>query len=88
MAFALTSALRVAKENGIKSLAMPAIGTGMFKFPALLAARIAAKALKQISEDSGALGLIRICVASEEMRTQFQSAIELEFGVGSESRSN
>ena len=88
MAFALTSALRVAKENGIKSLAMPAIGTGMFKFPALLAARITAKALKQISDDSGALVLIRICVSSEEMRTQFQSAVELEFGLGGGSQSN
>ena len=31
---------RVAKEAGIKTLAMPAIGTGVFKFPPELAAEI------------------------------------------------
>jgi len=37
--------LRVAKEAGIKSLAMPAIGTGVFKFPPELAAEIILNAL-------------------------------------------
>ena len=81
MSFAITSALRVAKENGIKSLAMPAIGTGTFKFPAMLAARITAKALNLFSINSAPLELVRICVPSEEMRAQYQSALELETGL-------
>ena len=48
MSFAILSALRVAQQNSIKSIAMPAIGTGMFKFPALLASRITARALHLI----------------------------------------
>ncbi len=80
MAFALMSVFRVAKENKVKSLAMPAIGTGMFKFPAVLAARITAKALHQLSADSGELALVRICVVSAELRAQFQSAIDIELG--------
>ena len=35
---AITQTLRVAKEAGIKMMAMPAIGTRVFKFPPELAA--------------------------------------------------
>jgi O-acetyl-ADP-ribose deacetylase (regulator of RNase III) len=78
MSFAITSALRVAKENGIKSLGMPAIGTGTFKFPAMLAARITAKALNLFAINSEQLDLVRICVPSQELQAQYQSALELE----------
>ena len=37
---ALAQTLRVAIEAGIKSMAMPAIGTGVFKFPSELASKI------------------------------------------------
>lgn len=42
---AVGQTLRVAKEAGIKTLAMPAIGTGVFNFPPELAAGIIVKAL-------------------------------------------
>lgn len=42
---AVGQTLWVAKEAGIKSMAMPAIGTGVFKFPPELAAEINLKAL-------------------------------------------
>ena len=78
MAFAMFSMLNTARDNGIKSLAMPAIGTGVFKFPAMLAARIIAKALKEFEKKSDAIELVRICVVSEDMRKLFESAISLE----------
>ncbi len=81
MSFAILSALRVAQQNSIKSIAMPAIGTGMFKFPALLASRITARALHLFSGNSSPIELVRICVPSEEMRAQYQSALELETGL-------
>ena len=42
---AIAQTLRVAKEAGITTLAMPAIGTGVFKFPPELAAEIIVYAL-------------------------------------------
>lgn len=78
LAFALISMLSTAKDNGIRSLALPAIGTGVFKFPPMLAARITAKALSEFDKKSDAIDLVRICVVSEEMRKLYQSAIETE----------
>ena len=78
MAFAMFSVLNTARDNDIKSLAMPAIGTGMFKFPGMLAARITARALREFEKKSNAIDLVRICVASEEMRQQYESALALE----------
>ena len=78
MAFAMFSVLNTARDNDIKTLAMPAIGTGMFKFPGLLAARITARALKEFEKKSNAIELVRICVASEEMRQLYESALALE----------
>ena len=78
MAFALISMLSTAKDNGIRSLAIPAIGIGVFKFPAMLAARITAKALREFEKKSDAIDLARICVVSEELQKLYQSAIDLE----------
>jgi O-acetyl-ADP-ribose deacetylase (regulator of RNase III) len=78
MAFAIFSMLNTARDNGIKSLAMPAIGTGVFKFPPMLAARITAKALKEFEKNSDAIELVRVCVISEDMKKLFESAIALE----------
>ncbi|NBQ71131.1 MAG: hypothetical protein EBU46_20780, partial [Nitrosomonadaceae bacterium] len=47
LALALSSLLNTARDNNIKSVAMPAIGTGVFKFPSILAARITAQTLIQ-----------------------------------------
>ena len=78
MAFALFSMLNTARDNGIRSLAVPAIGTGVFKFPAMLAARITAKALREFEKNSDAIDLVRICVVSEEMQKLYESAVALE----------
>ncbi len=78
MAFALISMLSTAKDNGIRSLAIPAIGIGVFKFPAMLAARITAKALREFEKKSDAIDLARICVVSDELQKLYQSAIDLE----------
>ena len=77
MAFAMFSLLNVARENGIKSLAMPAIGTGVFKFPPMLAARITAHALHEFAKNSEAIDLVRICVVNDEIKQLYESAVLL-----------
>jgi O-acetyl-ADP-ribose deacetylase len=78
MSFALISMLNTARDNGIKSLAMPAIGTGVFKFPPMLAARITAKALREFEKKFQEIELVRICVVNEEMLSLYQSALAIE----------
>jgi O-acetyl-ADP-ribose deacetylase (regulator of RNase III) len=78
LAFAICSMINTAKQNNIRSLAMPAIGTGVYKFPLLLAARIISKTLSQYSLMQTDIDLVRICVINEEVMNKFKYALELE----------
>ena len=62
-----------AEEAGIKSMAMPAIETGVFKFPPELSAEIIITGLLNRSEDSPEIHLVRICVGAQEMKAVFAS---------------
>lgn len=72
LAFAISSMLNVARDNGIKSLALPAIGTGVFKFPIDLAADITAQTLRQHS-NSG-VQVLRICASNEQTLQSYTQA--------------
>jgi O-acetyl-ADP-ribose deacetylase (regulator of RNase III) len=67
--------LRVAKKAGIKSMAMPAIGTGVFKFPPELSAEIIINGLLSRSEDYPEIHFVRICVGAQEMKAVFASTL-------------
>jgi O-acetyl-ADP-ribose deacetylase (regulator of RNase III) len=73
---AVGQSLHVAKEAGIKTLAMPAIGTGVFKFPPELAAEIIVKALLTRDTDHPEITLVRICVGDAQMEAVFQAALD------------
>jgi O-acetyl-ADP-ribose deacetylase (regulator of RNase III) len=66
----------VAKEAGIKSMAMPAMGTGVFKFPPELSAEIIINGLLSRSEDHPEIHLVRICVGTQEMKAAFTSILK------------
>lgn len=72
---AVSQVLRVADEAGIRSLAMPAIGTGVFKFPPELAAQILVHGLRSRAQAHPFITLVRICVADEPMRQVFEQAL-------------
>lgn len=74
---AVAQTLRVAKEAGIKSMAMPAIGTGVFKFPPELSAEIIINGLLSRSDDYPEIHLVRICVGDVHMRAVFETAISV-----------
>lgn len=72
---AVANTLRAAKEAGIRTMAMPAIGTGVFKFPAELAAQIIVHGLLTRSDDYPEIELVRICVGDVQMRDVFETAL-------------
>jgi O-acetyl-ADP-ribose deacetylase (regulator of RNase III) len=76
LGLAVTNTLRVAQASGIKTLAMPAMGTGVFKFPPELAAEIIMKALKREMQEYPDIDLVRICVVDECMKSFFNQFIK------------
>jgi O-acetyl-ADP-ribose deacetylase (regulator of RNase III) len=60
-----------ANKNAITSIAIPAIGTGVFKFPKVLAAKIMAKAFIVCAATPSSLQLVRICVADADTERVF-----------------
>ena len=74
MQMALESMLRIAHDNDLRSLAVPAIGTGMFKFPPALAARLTAQVLAKADALAPHLNWIRICLADQALVPLYESA--------------
>jgi O-acetyl-ADP-ribose deacetylase (regulator of RNase III) len=73
---ATSAILKVASEQGITSLAMPAIGTGVYKFPHQLAAEIIVRRLLTHSSTSATLSLVRICLADTLLKSMFEEKLK------------
>lgn len=69
---AIAQILHVARMAGVKSLAMPAIGTGVFKFPPELAGSIIVRGLRSRAADFPEIALVRICVADVNIGFVFE----------------
>lgn len=54
---------------------MPAIGTGVFKFPLELAAEIIVEALLSRASEHPEITLARICVGDAQMKAVFQAVL-------------
>lgn len=78
MTEALRAMLKLAGDHCIKALAMPAIGTGVFKFPPDLAANIIVKALKNDAPElAPELQRVRLCLPSNPIVRAFRIALQL-----------
>jgi len=73
---AVGAALQGAHDNDIRRIAIPAIGTGVFAFPPMLAAQIMAETLTRAEALALHLELVRVCVTSEHLRDVYTSAFE------------
>jgi O-acetyl-ADP-ribose deacetylase (regulator of RNase III) len=76
LAQAVEAALKAAHQNDIRTMAMPAIGTGVFAFPPELAAEITAKALMQAATLAPHLQCLRLCMPSVFLRDVYSAALE------------
>jgi hypothetical protein len=74
MADALHSMLKMACEKKIRSLAIPAIGIGVFQFPLDLAAQMNAKALFS-PEWKDSFDWVRFCVSSPLIQDAYSVAL-------------
>ena len=73
---AIEAAFRGAHQNDIRSLAIPAIGTGVFAFPPELAAEITVKVLSRVGDLSPHLRCVRMCVTNDFLRAVYVAALQ------------
>ena len=72
---AYRSALTLAAAHNIQSVAMPAMGVGVFKFPLELAAEITARVLRSPEWDDTSLKWVRLCVSDEHIKAAYLTAL-------------
>ena len=76
------TALEIARDHGLASVAFPAISTGVYAFPADRAALIAVGTIvSEVAADAGALKRVVFCCFSEES-AQYHLAAFTELGIG------
>ncbi len=67
--------IKLALEHGLESIAFPAISTGVYRYPADKAARIAVTTTADAIEDSGFRGRVIFCCFSETSARRHQEAL-------------
>jgi O-acetyl-ADP-ribose deacetylase (regulator of RNase III) len=76
LASAVSSALARAEEIGAKSVALPAISTGVFGFPVERAARISVTAARTFAREARVVEKIVYCLFDERTFEIFRSELE------------
>ena len=69
--------LEVAAENGVQTIAFPAISTGAFGFPPDRAAGIAVRTVSGLVEDLPGIAQVTFCCFSEESAEAHQAALRV-----------
>lgn len=72
LASCYATAMRIAAEHGLRSVAFPAISTGVYRFPLERAARIAVREVRAALEASPAIERAVLCCFSAEDRSVFE----------------
>ena len=78
LAKALDSVMKLVNQHQLESLAMPAIGTGVFKCPPELSAELAVRVLAYYRRIGTSLKHVRICVTTKALKDIFNQAIKIK----------
>ena len=76
LASAYHSAVRLADENGLSSIAFPSISTGIFGYPAELAAPIAVRSIRDALRTTRMLGTVSMVLFDDEAYVVHERALE------------
>lgn len=70
------NSMRLAREAGVKTVAFPAISTGIYRFPMDRAARIATKTVAdELARDRGSIEKIIFCTFGAEATDAYRTAL-------------
>ena len=71
-----TNSLRLAAENGLQSIAFPCISTGVYRFPADEAAKIAVESVRAFLETPCSIRKVIFCCFSEADRARYECLLD------------
>jgi O-acetyl-ADP-ribose deacetylase (regulator of RNase III) len=66
------NSLRVAVENGVRTIAFPAISCGAYRYPIADAARIAVETASEFLRDNSSIGEVIFVVSTDEIEAAYQ----------------
>lgn len=70
------NSLRLAKENGIHTIAFPSISTGVYRFPVALAAEIAVREIMQYLDHNADMEQVIMVCFDEDTKAAYVKALE------------
>ena len=72
------NSLRLAVENGVKTVAFPSISTGVYRFPIQLASRIAVREVTEVlARDAALEQVVFVCFSAADHRVYQEALAEL-----------
>jgi O-acetyl-ADP-ribose deacetylase (regulator of RNase III) len=66
------NSLRVALENGVQTIAFPAISCGAYRYPIADAARIAVETASEFLRDNDSIAEVTFAVSTDEIEAEYQ----------------
>src|SRR5437764_4704690 len=66
------NSLRVASENGISTIAFPAISCGAYRYPIADAARIAVETIREFLREDDSISQVSFVVSTDEIQAAYQ----------------
>ena len=66
------NSLRVASQNGIRTIAFPAISCGAYRYPIADAARIAVETTREFLRENDSISQVSFVVSSDEIQATYQ----------------
>lgn len=78
LASAVRNSLLKAEELGLRSIALPAISTGVFGYPYERCARIMARVLKELAPSARSLERVTVCLYGQEAYQAFEKVFREE----------
>jgi O-acetyl-ADP-ribose deacetylase (regulator of RNase III) len=69
------NSLRVASENGVRTIAFPAISCGAYRYPIDDAARIAVETAKDFLRENESIAEVTFVVSSDEIQAAYQQLL-------------
>ena len=79
---AILNSMKLARDNGIRSIAFPSISTGVYSFPVELAAKIAVRTVARfLQENPGQFDLVEWVLFDSHTESVYEAEVTLYYNI-------